>query len=500
MVRRMPVLPEGKSTSSQLVTNVIKLVGGTTVAQAFTIITAPIISRLYAPTYIGTTGLFVSIVLILNVFVCLRYEQAIMLPKDDGEAANLFALSILATLLMSSLTMLFASLGNNFIPRILNAPEIAPFLWLIPLAVLIQGIFLATSFWNSRTKRFGRLSIARVAASFSTSVIPIIMALVGYANATGLIISYLVGSAIFTSVLFGQVIIESMSRLRQEILATRILAVLKRYRKFPLLDTWGSLINTLSWQLPFIMLSIYFSQTDIGHYSMANRIILLPMTLIGNAIAQVFFQQASEARAVSGSITRTVEMVFQRLVAISLPIAIVLALFGPQLFIFVLGPQWEKAGLYAQILAPWMFFLFVSSPLSTIFAVLEKQEQILLVHIAILVSRAFSLIVGGSMGEIRIALLLWSVSGIIVYGALAVWNLRAAGAGWGFMLRIFIRYLPAGIGYAGVLLFSKFSLVSTWSLVLIAGGLTAIYYLWVISSDAGLMNYLRGFAERKAVK
>src|SRR3990172_3054399 len=388
----MTALPEGNSYSSQLVTSVIKLVGGTTVAQALTIITAPIISRLYAPTFIGTTGLFVSIVLILNVFVCLRYEQAIMLSKDDGEAANLFALSILTTLIMSSLTMFLVGLGRNFIPRILNAPEIAPFLLLIPIAALIQGIFLATNFWNSRTKRFGRLSIARVAASLTTSVIPIMMAMVGFANTTGLIISYLAGSSIYTLVLFAQVIAESTTTFKREIMATRILAVLKRYRKFPLLDTWGSLVNTLSWQLPILMLSIYFTQTDIGHYSMANRFILLPMTLIGNAVAQVFFQRASEVQAVTGSIAKSAELVFQRLVAISLPLAILLAMFGPQLFIFVLGKQWETAGFYAQILAPWMFFLFISSPLSSIFAVLEKQEQILLVHFVILVSRAFSLI------------------------------------------------------------------------------------------------------------
>ncbi|HSF81432.1 MAG TPA: oligosaccharide flippase family protein [Anaerolineales bacterium] len=493
--------PKGNSKSSQLAANVIKLVGGTTVAQILTILTAPLISRLYKPSAVGTTGLFVSMIVILNVIVCLRYEQAIMLPKEDSEGANLYIVSLLIALMMSGLTLVIVLIGKNLIPSFLNAPEIAPYLWLIPIAVLIQGIFLATNLWNSRSKLFGRLSIARVAASFSTSVFPILLAFMGYANATGLIVSYMLGTTIFTLVLFGQVILESWPIFRQEITTTRIKTAVKRYRKFPLFDAWGALVNTLSWQLPTIMLSIFFSQMDVGHYSMANRVLLLPMTLIGNAIAQVFFQQASETYASTGSITKPVEMVFQRLVAISLPLAILLTLFGPRIFFIVLGAQWEIAGVYAQILAPWMFFLFIASPISSVFSILEKQEQALFVHITILITRAISLLIGGMLGDIKIALILWTASGIIVYGALAVWNMNIASVQWVFITRVMGRYLTIGFGYGLVLyLLEKWLQINSWSTLMIAAGLTAIYYLWVLRSDAGLYGYLNEIIRRRIVK
>ena len=46
-----------------------------------------------------------------------------------------------------------------------------------------------------------------------------------------------------------------------------MLANLKRYRKFPLIDSWSSFINNLSWQLPSLMLLYFFSETVVGYYS-----------------------------------------------------------------------------------------------------------------------------------------------------------------------------------------------------------------------------------------
>ena len=69
--------------------DVLKLVSGTTLAQAIGILITPILTRLYAPEAFGTLALFTSITSILSVIACMRYELAIMLPESDEEAANL---------------------------------------------------------------------------------------------------------------------------------------------------------------------------------------------------------------------------------------------------------------------------------------------------------------------------------------------------------------------------------------------------------------------------
>ena len=190
---------------SSFFSNVLKLVSGTTLAQLITILTAPIISRLFAPDDFGVLTVFTSLIGIISIVICLRYEYAIMLPEDDGDAANLFALCLAMAFGISGAVAVFLLFTGHSLANLLKSPELYAFFWLIPIGLLIQGLFAALNYWNSRTKHFGRLSIARVAASLTTSALPIFLAFRGHANAASLIVSYLAGTLIFVTVLGLQV-------------------------------------------------------------------------------------------------------------------------------------------------------------------------------------------------------------------------------------------------------------------------------------------------------
>jgi len=45
------------------------------------------------------------------------------------------------------------------------------------------------------------------------------------------------------------------------------------------------------------------------------------------------------------------------------------------IFGFILGAEWGVAGSYAGLLAPWMLLVFATSPVSIVFAVLDKQKE-----------------------------------------------------------------------------------------------------------------------------
>ena len=63
------------------------------------------------------------------------------------------------------------------------------------------------------------------------------------------------------------------------------------------------------------MLSAFFSPVIVGYYALGNAVVRLPMNIIGGAIAQVFYQRASEAKN-KGQSAHVVENVYKRLVAI----------------------------------------------------------------------------------------------------------------------------------------------------------------------------------------
>jgi len=270
-----------------------------------------------------------------------------------------------------------------------------------------------------------------------------------------------------------------------------MLVNLKRYRKFPLVDTWGSFINTLSWQLPSLMLLYFFSGTVVGYYSLSNRLILLPLTLLGNSIAQVFYQRSAELRSTPQNLSKSVQLVFHRLTAIGLFPAAILAVAGPQLFGIVFGANWVEAGRYAQILSPWMFILFISTPLGDLFATLERQELSLAVNSVILATRFASLIIGGLTHNIYLTLAIWSISGVIVYGGLALWLLKLTQVPWAAAFRSMLQFLLYA-SLPALILFGVLELLTPnalWVVILVIFSAMA-YYLIVLAGDRSLRDYL----------
>src|SRR4030042_6696818 len=106
--------------------------------------------------------------------------------------------------------------------------------------------------------------------------------------------------------------------------------------------------------------------------------------MMGGSIATVFFQKTCIEKNLTGSIKNIVKKVHTRLISIGMFICLILMIMGPELFSFFLGAQWSIAGVYVRVLAPWFFISFISTPLFSIFAVLEKQGASLLFNISLL--------------------------------------------------------------------------------------------------------------------
>jgi O-antigen/teichoic acid export membrane protein len=56
--------------------------------------------------------------------------------------------------------------------------------------------------------------------------------------------------------------------------------------------------------------------------------------------------------------------------------------FGQHLFVFVFGDQWLESGKLSEIMAPWLMLNFISSPLTIIPLVLEKQKMFFFISIS----------------------------------------------------------------------------------------------------------------------
>jgi len=461
--------------------DVLTLVSGTTIAQLIIILASPLITRLYGPYEFGLLAIFSSITGIIGVIACMRYEFAIMLPDKDELSANLLGLSLLIVAVVSVLLAVFLLFGQEILYFILNTRDIRPFFWLMPLSVFVGGILLALNYWNTRMRRFGLLSIAKSLAAAATTGTQLVAGVIGYATGGALILATILGSVFATTFVGAVTWRDHHLFLKEKINRSTIVQGLRRYKKFPIYDAPSALFNTVSWQLPIFILAKFFSPVIVGFYSLGFTVIQTPMNFIGGSISQVFFQRASEAR-LEGTLDQLVEKVLKLFIIIGMFPMLLLMLVGEDLFVFVFGGVWAEAGTFTQILSIWAFIWFLSSPLHSLYNILEKQDFGLKFNIANFGTRLAALTIGGVLGSPYLAIALFAISGIVVYGYVTYLLLVYSGVNLarvrGLILSNGALFLPAGAIICALKVLGVQSVVILVISVLLCSG----YYLYIFKA------------------
>lgn len=395
--------------------NILTLLTGTTIAQAIPIAISPILTRIYTPEDFGLLALYLSITSIIAVTITARYELAIMLPEDDKDAINLLALSILIATVLSAIILIIVLIWGRTIASILGNNQIYPWLYFVPLSLLLTGIYQAFNYWANRKQKYQRLAINRVAQTTTTAGVNVGIGLIKN-GASGLIVGNLIGQFISTTRL-------SIKSAKKENLSIRYVSInkmkslAKRYDQFPKVSIWSGLLNSGSVQMPVFILSIFFSGTIVGWYSLSHRVLNMPMSVLGSAVGQVFFQASAMLKHEDPIKLRNMTYKsYKSMLMIGLvPISIIFS-FGDVLFTLVFGGEWIIAGKFARLLSVWLLLVFVSSPLSLLFTVMEKEGVALLFNVAIFISRIISLLIGALLfKDALMTVLLFASSGVVFW-------------------------------------------------------------------------------------
>ena len=100
--------------------NILTLMTGTTIAQAIPIAISPILTRIYTPEDFGIFAIFLAITLIIGGIANGRYELAIMIPKKDEDAINIFALGFIITTSISLLLLVLVLIFQTYFTYLEN--------------------------------------------------------------------------------------------------------------------------------------------------------------------------------------------------------------------------------------------------------------------------------------------------------------------------------------------------------------------------------------------
>jgi lipopolysaccharide exporter len=300
-------------------------------------------------------------------------------------------------------------LGDQFVAAV-NLPALRPYLWLIPVGFIGAGTYQALVFWAIRRRQFGRVARTKLSQGVGQVVTQVSLGIAG-AGAPGLLIGDVVGRMAGGG---GLAILALGERPHARVTGRNLIEAAVRYRRFPLLTTWSGLLNIGSLQLPSILFSASFGAAAAGLYALSFKMLVLPTMMVAQAVGQVFLSRAAPLAQDPARLRELTERTALALFAGGLPLFGVVALGGPQLFVTVMGQQWETAGRYAQVLAPWFVVWLVSNPLSGVLSVREWQASALAFSALEFALRLGSLLIGAHRGSPMLAIGLLSVSGVII--------------------------------------------------------------------------------------
>lgn len=397
--------------------DVATLTVGTVIAQGVTIAAMPLLTRLYSPSAFGVLAIFMAVASVGATLVTLRYETSILVPKENTESANLVLLSLI---LGSGLSVVLAVLGTLLPMGMQEKVGLGALGNWLPIAFLTAAATSALAVmqgWMNRQKKYRYMAWLRVGQSAGVAGLAVFFGLMNTSD--GLLIAQVLASACMclAAIWFGRSAAQIWNRRQlQETALAHINA--PKY----LLPT--ALLDVVTLQLPVVLIAAWFGADDAGHFSMAWRLLMMPMALIGGAIGMVFLQNFAKNIRDPDHSKRLLKQTWAYLFLMGVvPMGFVM-LFGSDLFLFFLGERWVDSGEMAEILAPMAFAMLVSSPTSGTYIILGIQKFSPLFGLASLVYRPLALAIGYSYGDIYMGLLLWVCCEIIqvVFYQLVAWK------------------------------------------------------------------------------
>ncbi|HHH55405.1 MAG TPA: hypothetical protein ENK91_17235 [Bacteroidetes bacterium] len=399
---------------SEFSRNVLTLMTGTSIAQAIPIAISPILTRIYTPEDFGVFAFFVAMVSLLGVIMTARYEQAILLAKDDKEAMDVLTLGfVIALLMLILLTVLVIVIEENLF-EFLSFKSLGFWLYLVPLAAFLMSFFNLIKSFSNRRKQYKEIANAVIIKAVVISMVQIVAGFLKV-GVGGLIFGQVL-SQLFGNLRLAIIIIKEKTFFR-DINVSTMWKIAKKYKNFPLYQMPHAFLNVFSISIPILFFSSFFSLGVVGFYSLATKILLVPLMLIANASATVYNQKVSELYRQGNDVYHfTLTFLLSLMKKIAL-IFIPIVIFAPHLFSYIFGEAWSQAGVYTQILSPYIFLNAIVSSVIYITSLLGKQRKAFLVSIVHLVLSSIALSIGVFYESVYLSLLLYVICtvGILMY-------------------------------------------------------------------------------------
>lgn len=339
------LLPQGRFAKA-----VALVAGGTAASQLFGVLVLPVITRLFAPEAFGILAAYVALLMMIQTVAGLRYEFAIPLASTDRDAVVMLLVTLCAVAIFSIGTLTTALLFGTGLFHLQRLDPLREVIWLLPVGVILAGTYQSLRYWAIRDRAYRDIAATTMSQGFGRGLVQLAAGFV-QAGPAGLVAGEIVGQGAGI-VRLGRSAIKKTKVYWGEISFAEIRMAARRNASFPLMMAPASFLNGAGMQLPTLLLAALYGAEVAGWYFVTQRLLALPVHLLGKAMGQVFLGEAAAlARSDPSKLGRMFNTLSRKLLLFGALPTVALIVFGPWAMERFLGPGWGQSGIYLQWLA-----------------------------------------------------------------------------------------------------------------------------------------------------
>ena len=401
-----------------IVGEAVTLVGGNVMAQVIALLAYLALTRIFSPADYALFNIFYSYIEVLIILSTCKYELAIVVAEDETESAAVsrFALRLNTWVSMAMLTVVLVLYLLGCLPGAFS--QLGVLSLLIPPMVYFSGTSRVYTALYNRVHRYQLIAASTTSNSAAGAFLKIIFGLLGMHR-----------SGLPLGAVFGQAFANLLYRLRirtlhlPKVTREQCMTAARKHHNFPLYVASKDFINSLSSNLPFLWLALYFDKVEVGLFALALTFTFRPVNLLNTAFEKVFYARTTESVRDQKSIGKIIGRFLLYINLVALPVCVVGWFVAEPLFAFLFGGRWSGCGVYVQALLPWVYVMLSSTSLMFISNVFSTQRTEFYFYLVLLALRVAAIAVGIHAGDFLLAIRLYATAGTLVAVSLLVWYL-----------------------------------------------------------------------------
>lgn len=371
-----------KRLNNSHITTIFK---GNFISKFILVIGGLLLAKYYGSSEYGIFSIYLSIMSIFTVVLSLAQEHMIMLEGNEDDVNNNFS----AAGIISGAVMMLAFL-LVFIP------------FDIPKNILFLGIFTGfiylftnnAKFLLAKKKLFKLVSVLTIIDSLVSFLFQVVFVFIKIEN--GLVIGSLIGyiAAFLTAIYYS----------RKYYVKPDFKRYVANAKKRPELFKYSypsTLINALGNNIMPILISFYFADSLLGEYSLAVKIMSVPLLLVSSSIATVYYPRAAEINNKAHSKTElfayTKKMSLMNFYII-FTLYILVNIVGIPVLKLFFNKDWEHLGMFIFLMSFGYLTRSLLNPISDILTILKRNNVAMVFNIYLFLANIAAILIGKEKG------------------------------------------------------------------------------------------------------